>query len=42
MYACADLLGLTQSVPPRPILPLGDEARGRVAEVIRALELDEA
>lgn len=39
MYACADLLGLTRAVPPRPILPLGEEARGQVAEVIRTLDL---
>ncbi len=39
IYACAHLLDLTRAAPPRPILPLGEEARGRVAEVIRALDL---
>lgn len=38
-YACANLLDLTQAVPPRPILPLGAEARARVAQVIRELDL---
>ncbi|KMO42670.1 dihydrodipicolinate synthase [Methylobacterium tarhaniae] len=39
MYACANLLDLCRAAPPRPILPLGEEAQGRVAEVIRALDL---
>ncbi|KMO14997.1 dihydrodipicolinate synthase family protein [Methylobacterium platani] len=39
IYACASLLDLTQAVPPRPILPLGAEARARVAEVMQALDL---
>jgi 4-hydroxy-tetrahydrodipicolinate synthase len=38
-YATANLLGLSQAQPPRPILPLSDEARARVARVIEALEL---
>jgi 4-hydroxy-tetrahydrodipicolinate synthase len=39
VFACADLLDLCHPAPPRPILPLGEEARRRVAEVIRALDL---
>ncbi|TNC13222.1 dihydrodipicolinate synthase family protein [Methylobacterium terricola] len=39
IYACANLLDLTEAVPPRPILPLGADVRARVAEVIRALGL---
>jgi len=39
IYACADLLGLCRTVPPRPILPLGEEARRRVAETLAALDL---
>ncbi|AWN51207.1 dihydrodipicolinate synthase family protein [Methylobacterium sp. 17Sr1-1] len=39
MFACADLLDLCHAAPPRPILPLGEAARRRVAEVIRALDL---
>lgn len=39
MFACADLLDLCHAAPPRPILPLGEEARRRVAAVIRALDL---
>ncbi|MET7244297.1 dihydrodipicolinate synthase family protein [Methylobacterium sp. EM32] len=39
MFVCADLLDLCHAAPPRPILPLGEEARQRVAEVIRALDL---
>lgn len=39
IYTCANLLDLTQAAPPRPILPLGEAARARVAEVIRTLDL---
>ncbi|AWN47491.1 dihydrodipicolinate synthase family protein [Methylobacterium terrae] len=39
IYACANLLDLTRAAPPRPILPLGEAARARVAEVMRALDL---
>lgn len=39
IYACADLLGLCRAAPPRPILPLGEEARRRVAETLAALDL---
>lgn len=38
-YATANLLGLSQAQPPRPILPLSEEARARVARVTEALEL---
>ncbi|GJD94725.1 4-hydroxy-tetrahydrodipicolinate synthase [Methylobacterium iners] len=39
MYASADLLGLCRAAPPRPILPLPDTARQRVAAVLEALDL---
>ncbi|GJD63595.1 hypothetical protein MPEAHAMD_3765 [Methylobacterium frigidaeris] len=39
MFACAGLLDLCHAAPPRPILPLGEDARRRVAEVIQALDL---
>lgn len=39
IYACADLLGIAQAAPPRPILPLADEARRRVADTLHALDL---
>lgn len=37
MYAVADSLGLYSLAPPRPILPLADEARGRVEAALQAL-----
>ncbi len=40
MYLAADLLGLCQAQPPRPILPLGDAARRRIAETLETLKLD--
>ena len=39
MYAAAGHLGLCSAAPPRPVLPLPDEARRQVAEVIDRLEL---
>ncbi|HEY2708198.1 MAG TPA: dihydrodipicolinate synthase family protein [Caulobacteraceae bacterium] len=39
-YAVANILGLTTAAPPRPVLPLPDAARARVAAVVRSLELD--
>jgi 4-hydroxy-tetrahydrodipicolinate synthase len=38
-YAAANILGLTEAKPPRPILPLSEAARARVATVIEELEL---
>jgi 4-hydroxy-tetrahydrodipicolinate synthase len=38
-YAAANLAGLTQAQPPRPILPLSEAARARVARVVGELEL---
>ena len=38
-YAAAGHLGLCSAVPPRPVLPLPDEARRQVAEVMDRLEL---
>ena len=39
IYASADLLGICRAEPPRPILPLSDAARQRVADVLQTLEL---
>ena len=39
IYASADLLGICRAEPPRPILPLSDAARQRVADVPQTLEL---
>jgi 4-hydroxy-tetrahydrodipicolinate synthase len=39
IYASADLLGICRAAPPRPILPLSDAARQRVADVLQTLEL---
>jgi 4-hydroxy-tetrahydrodipicolinate synthase len=39
MYAAANLLGLTDAEPPRPILPLDGPVRQQVAAVIGALDL---
>ena len=39
MYACANALGITQAVPPRPILPLGPVGQEHVADVLVQLEL---
>ena len=38
-YAAANILGLTQAQPPRPILPLDDSARLQVAKTLAALDL---
>jgi 4-hydroxy-tetrahydrodipicolinate synthase len=38
-FTAAHILGLTQAQPPRPILPLSEADRGRVARVIAELEL---
>ena len=38
-FAAANILGLTWAQPPRPILPLSEAARARVAGVIEELEL---
>ncbi|MDJ0390258.1 dihydrodipicolinate synthase family protein [Roseomonas sp. E05] len=38
VYAAASLLNLTQAQPPRPILPLGDSDRQRVAAALQMLE----
>ena len=39
VHAAANLLGLCATHPPRPILPLGDAARRRIAGVLEALGL---
>ena len=39
MYAAAGHLGLCSAAPPRPVLPLPDEARRQVAEAVDRLEL---
>lgn len=38
-YACADLLGLCRAEPPRPILPVTEEVRRRIADTLATLEL---
>ncbi|WP_407530516.1 dihydrodipicolinate synthase family protein [Methylobacterium oryzisoli] len=37
VYAAANLLGLTDAQPPRPILPLGAAERGRIERALTAL-----
>ena len=39
IYASADLLGICRAAPPRPILPLSETARQRVADTLKALNL---
>jgi 4-hydroxy-tetrahydrodipicolinate synthase len=39
VYAAANLLGLCAAEPPRPILPLSEPARDRVARVLESLGL---
>ena len=38
-YAAANLAGLTQAQPPRPLLPLSEAAQARVAKAVGELEL---
>ena len=38
VYAAANLLDLTPAQPPRPILPLGEPERRRIADALRLLE----
>lgn len=40
MYAIANLLGLSQAEPPRPILPLSGDARQRVELALQAIDGD--
>ncbi|CAO4184773.1 N-acetylneuraminate lyase [Methylorubrum populi] len=40
IYACADLLGICRTTPPRPILPLPEVARQRVADTLKTLDLN--
>ncbi|MBC8129982.1 MAG: dihydrodipicolinate synthase family protein [Rhizobiaceae bacterium] len=37
MYAIADLLGLAKAEPPRPVLPIPQDARGRVDRALEQL-----
>lgn len=37
VYVLADLLGLCRAEPPRPILPLGEEARAEIAAALKGL-----
>ena len=39
IYASADLLGICRAEPPRPILPLPQASKQRVADVLKTLEL---
>ncbi len=38
-YAAVNLLGLCRTAPPRPILPLPEDAQRRIGQVLRALDL---
>ena len=40
VYAAVNLLGLCRVAPPRPILPLSEDAQRRVGQVLGALGLD--
>jgi 4-hydroxy-tetrahydrodipicolinate synthase len=39
MYAAASTMGITDAAPPRPVLPLPDAAKARVARVLKEMEL---
>lgn len=39
MYAAANLLGLCRAAPPRPILPLPEDAQRRIGRVLAVLDL---
>jgi len=39
VYACANLLGITKKIPPRPIQPLDPAEQRRVADVLTRLKL---
>lgn len=39
MYAVADIKGISTAAPPRPVLPLPDAARERIAQVLQEIEL---
>ncbi len=39
VYAAVNLLGLCRTAPPRPILPLPEDAQRRIGQVLRALDL---
>jgi len=39
MYAAAGIMGLTNAAPPRPVLPLPDAVKDRIAQVLKELEL---
>jgi 4-hydroxy-tetrahydrodipicolinate synthase len=39
MYAAADIKGICRAEPPRPVLPLPDAARERIAQVLQEMEL---
>ena len=39
MYAAAIILGICDAEPPRPVLPLPDAARQRVAQVLKQMKL---
>ena len=41
IYAAVEVLGLSGAHPPRPILPLSNAARKRVAVALRALKLSQ-
>lgn len=40
VYAAADILGITDAKPPRPVLPLPDAVQDKVAKVLKELQLN--
>jgi 4-hydroxy-tetrahydrodipicolinate synthase len=39
VYAAANLLGLTEAQPPRPLLPLGTDEQQAIRQALAALDL---
>lgn len=39
IYAAANLMGITDARPPRPVLPLSDDSEAKVAAVLKELKL---
>jgi 4-hydroxy-tetrahydrodipicolinate synthase len=39
IYAAADIMGITDAKPPRPILPLPEAAQARIAQVLKEMAL---
>jgi 4-hydroxy-tetrahydrodipicolinate synthase len=39
MYAAADIMGITDAAPPRPILPLPAAVKAKIAQVLKEMEI---